>query len=144
MSLPSPKFGKKSHDFGRLDPHSTASHTFHVESVGDAALSIQILETSCKCTVGKLGNSVLLPGEKTGITLTWNTGYKAEEYEQAAIIKTNDPLNKTVKLTVKGAVRSDLVMPSKIHLPRGDRGDVAKQNITIYSQLWDDFHDSER
>lgn len=133
------EFPETSHDFGVIDPHTTASHSFLVRNTGDGPLSVQVRETSCKCTVGELGNSLVMPGKETSITLTWNTGYKAEQYTQTATIRTNDPSQKTVTLSVKGTVRADLIVPEEVELPKTDRGEVASASFPVYSQLWDDF-----
>ncbi|MEL6106240.1 MAG: DUF1573 domain-containing protein [Planctomycetota bacterium] len=136
---PVASFDRETHDFGKLNPHSTASHAFRLTNDGQDPLRVIIQQTSCKCTVGKLGQSILLPGESTDVTMTWNTGYKAESYEQTAVISTNDPLRRRVTLTVKGTVRADLVLPKKINLPSTDVGETAQTNVMVYSQLWDDF-----
>lgn len=137
--LPIATFDKRVHDFGRLDPHSTAEHSFRVTNTGAGELVLAVRETSCKCTVGTLEKSTLDPGESTKVTLTWNTGYKAEDYEQAALLITNDPTQENVTLKVKGSVRSDLVVPGSLTLSSGDIGGTATGTMMIYSQLWETF-----
>ena len=136
---PEAHVANKTHDFGMVDPHETMSHTFQVINKGDDPLALEMLETSCKCTVGSLNDGVLEPGESTDVTLTWNTGYKAEEYTQTATLKTNDPLQKTLVLTVKGEVRAKFIAPKKVAFNKSDPGSRATSSFVLYSQLWDDF-----
>ncbi len=129
----------KTHDFGMLDPHTTAVHSFEIENKGEHPLVLQVHETSCKCTVGKLDHDLLGPGESTKVTMTWNTGYKAEEYQQTATLVTNDPLNKHITLTVKGEVRAELIAPDSVKFKASNPAETTEVSFVVFSQLWDDF-----
>lgn len=130
---------EKSYDFGMIDPHVTASHTFTIGNEGKAPLSLKVAGTSCKCTVGKLEHQLLMPGATTTVTMEWNTGYQAERYEQTAKIITSDPLQKEIELKVEGIVRAQLVAPESVALVAQHVGDVATGDIVLFSQLWNDF-----
>ncbi|MCO8121818.1 DUF1573 domain-containing protein [Stieleria sp. TO1_6] len=136
---PVARIDQQSHDFGMINPHSTASHTFEISNDGDDPLSLSIRETSCKCTIGDLKSDLLLPGETTEITLTWNTGYKEDRYEQTATIVTNDPLKKTIELKVSGQVRAKLVAPESLSFPKLELGERGEVSFVVYSQLWENF-----
>ncbi|MEM0927163.1 MAG: DUF1573 domain-containing protein [Planctomycetota bacterium] len=127
------------HDFGQILPHSQATHAFQISNVGFSDLALAVGETSCKCTVGKLKKGLLKPGESTTVTMTWNTGYKADDYVQTALLQTNDPLNQQVVLKIRGTVRADLVAAKSLLLTRGDIGSRSSGSMLIYSQIWDDF-----
>lgn len=139
QSRPKVVVSERTHDFGMLDPHTTATHTFQVSNGGDDPLALEVRETSCKCTVGDLQDSLLDPGESTTVTLTWNTGYKAEKYEQTATLVTNDPVTPSLQLSVLGEVKAQLIVPETVQLQKSDRAKVTKGSFVIYSQLWDDF-----
>ena len=136
---PIAQVNQRVHDFGLLEPHTTMSHTFKVTNMGADPLAVDVLGTSCKCTTGKLNNGLLNQNESTDVTLEWNTGYQDDDYQQHATIQTNDPLNREIKLTVKGTVRTDLAMPETIALPRTDPLDTARTSFIVHSQLWEDF-----
>ena len=106
------------HDFGIMDPHGTASHQFEIHNKGSAPLALKMGTTTCKCTAGKLGSSLLQPGEQTTIELTWNTGYKVDEYEQSAFLLTNDPTVPEIEIKVKGEIKGELMSPEKITFPQ--------------------------
>ena len=127
------------HEFGMLDPHTTASHTFAIHNEGNAPLQLHVRETSCKCTTGQLQKDMLAAGESTTVTLTWNTGYQADHYEQTAILTTNDPNRPTIELKVSGQVRAKLIAPQNVQLPDSDPGELVESSFVLYSQLWEDF-----
>ncbi len=126
-------------NFGMVDPHSTLSHSFVVRNEGELPLQLTVRETSCKCTVGKLGSQLVLPGGETAVTMTWNTGYQADDYEQIAIVSTNDPLRKEIELKVNGEVRAEYVLPNEVTFEASDPGKPAETAFLVYSQVWDDF-----
>lgn len=126
-------------DFGMVDPHTTLTHDFVLKNEGDAPLALSVAGTSCKCTIGNLENDFLPPGEQTTVTLTWNTGYQAERYEQTADIKTNDPLRRTITLRVKGEVKAEFVAPEQVVFSTTDVGVPAEAKFLVYSQAWKDF-----
>jgi hypothetical protein len=130
---------ESSHDFGMMNPHTTASHSFVIRNDGEHPLALEVRETSCKCTVGQLQQSLLPPAEQTTVTLTWNTGYQADTYEQTATVVTNDPLAKSIKLTVKGEVRAELIVPESVELPASDPAETTHTSFVVFSQLWDNF-----
>lgn len=128
-----------SHDFGRLDPHSQHTHSFEIKNIGKSPLTLEVGDTSCKCTVGKLTDGIVPAGQSTFVTLTWNTGYRADQYEQAAIVRTNDLLHPTLTLRVQGEIRAELIVPESVALNAADPGEPSHGSFTIYSQLFEDF-----
>ena len=129
-----------SFDFGLLDPNSTSSHDFVVTNKGNGPLSLEVLETTCKCTVGKIEDDFLEPGESTTVTLTWTTSDQSDEFEQIAILLTNDPTKETFRLTVTGQVRAALVVPETLDVGTTDPGESVVASFNVYSQLWDEFY----
>jgi hypothetical protein len=131
------------YDFGLLDPQTTASHDFYVENQGKAPLVLELVNTTCKCTVGKVGDREILPGGAGKVTLTWNTGLKSASYEQTARIKTNDPLHPSIDLTVIGEVRAELKMPEVVSFGSLNPDAAKSARFIVYSQVWDDFELTE-
>ncbi|MAI33732.1 MAG: DUF1573 domain-containing protein [Rubripirellula sp.] len=127
------------HDFGIMDPHGTASHQFEIHNKGSAPLALKMGTTTCKCTAGKLGSSLLQPGEQTTIELTWNTGYKVDKYEQSAFLFTNDPTLPEIELKVKGEIKGELISPEKITFPQTNVAETTHTRFVICSQAWTNF-----
>lgn len=132
-----------SFDFGMVDPHTTLTHDFVIKNNGELPLQLNITGTSCKCTMGDLKNDTLLPGEETNITMTWNTGYQADEYEQTATIATNDPLRSSITLQVKGQVKAQFIAPERLVFNTTDLGVQTEARFLVYSQVWKDFSISD-
>jgi hypothetical protein len=64
-------------DFGVMQKGTSRNHKFIVRNIGTTPAELELVRTSCKCTLGNLGNSKdgksrrLFPGEETEIELTW-------------------------------------------------------------------------
>lgn len=127
------------HDFGMMDPHGTASHQFKIQNKGSAPLALKMGTTTCKCTAGKLASSLLQPGEHTTVELTWNTGYKVDEYEQSAFLLTNDPTLPEIEIKVKGEIKGELLIPEAITFPQTNFAETTHARFVICSQVWKSF-----
>ncbi len=124
------------HDFGRLDPLTTHEHVFVIRNVGDAPLGLTEGPTTCKCTLAKLHQQVVPPGEKTLVAVHWNTG-RDETYAHSATIYTNDPRNRALRLAIQGQVRTLFqCTPPRLILSRVEPGATPSATAIVYSQIW--------
>ncbi len=103
-AFPKASFDSLEYDFGTMQRGSTESHEFIVTNEGEKPLSIEVANTSCKCTVGDVDNDSIAPGESTPIRLEWVAKTGIGEFSQVAIIRTNDPRNSRIELKVTGIV----------------------------------------
>jgi hypothetical protein len=127
------------HDFGRLDPLTVHEHVFAIRNVGDAPLELTEGPTTCKCTLSKLHQRVVQPGEKTHVVVQWNTG-RDEIYAHSATIYTNDPRNRALRLSIKGAVQTLLrCVPERLVFSRVEPGATPSATTVVYSQVWDEM-----
>ena len=123
-----------SHDFGTMQRRAKKSHTFIIKNVGNSPLDLKVEGSTCKCTIGTLTKSQLKPGEETGITLEWKTETSAIEFAQSAEIKTNDPRQPMLKLTVKGVVVDKLLMePDVLDLGEFSTNEAHSKKVHLYS-----------
>lgn len=109
------------HDFGQMDRNAKQSFAFIVRNVGDAPLTLEKGETTCKCTVSALKGNQLAPGEETEVLLEWTAKTDGLEFSQSAELLTNDPARPKVRLLVKGKV---------IQSVRPDRNELSFSNIS--------------
>jgi hypothetical protein len=132
--------GDSTYDFSSVPPHASVSHDFKIINEGTAPLRLQAGDTSCKCTLSTVGTEWLEPGDSTKVTLTFNAGKKADYYRQYAIIYTNDPDQHELELVVTGRVQAILASDQQ-ELVFSDLSpsSVAKRELHLYSQVWDDF-----
>ncbi len=127
------------HDFGMMDPHGTSSHQFEIHNRGSAPLALKMGTTTCKCTAGKLGSSLLQPGDHTTVELTWNAGYKVDDYEQSAFLLTNDPTLPEIEIKVKGEIKGELLIPEAITFPQTNLTETTHARFVVCSQVWTNF-----
>lgn len=128
------------YDFGLMDPLTVAEHTFEIKNLGEASLVIKGGPSSCKCTLSDLENAILEPGETYPVTLRWNSGHASREFQQVAIVNTNDPLNEEIQLIIKGEVRSVLAaIPPTVNLNRLIPEAKTSSQFVLYSQIWDEM-----
>lgn len=130
---------KTTFDFGMIAPRTTASHQFAIHNRGTAPLALTVGMTTCKCTAGKLGASLVQPGEQTTIELSWNTGDKLNDYEQSAVLLTNDPTSPRIELKVRGQIMGELLTPDTVSFPQTDFAETSHARFVVYSQAWQTF-----
>ncbi len=126
--------GGASYDFGVMEPGSEGKHAFVVRNVGEAPLHLEVTGSTCKCTVGKLKDAVLEPGEETNIELNWVTTGMGEEFGQSAQLKTNDPRQGELNLKIQGRIVSRMTMVPR-HLSFGEvqSGEPIVAEATLFS-----------
>lgn len=122
--------GGTTFDFGSMAQGSTKKHTFMVKNIGTAPLSLEVGESTCRCTIGSLEKSSLEPGEETGIKLEWTASGVLNEFGQTANIKTNDPDHTNLALNIRGLVAKTMVFdPADLNL--GDISATSEQEKIV-------------
>lgn len=96
------------YDFGAMERGATLTHKFIFTNEGEGPLKLQLGDTTCKCTLSKLAEDELMPGESAKVELEWTAKTEASEFRQQALIYTNDPDKPRVVLTVSGKVTDSL------------------------------------
>ena len=88
LDLPSP-----SYDFGLVPKRPDVAHVFAVQNTGMADLEIGNLVTSCGCTAAELSSSVIPPGQRADLTVTFDPDFHATQGEVMRLVwfATNDP-----------------------------------------------------
>jgi len=97
------------HDFGIMKHLDSGSHTFVVKNEGEAPLELKTGETTCQCTLGELGDTIIPPGESTEVELKWTIKNPSSRFEHSAEVFTNDPENEMILLMISGFVGRDVV-----------------------------------
>ncbi len=92
------------HDFGNMEIGQTLKHEFTIRNEGEGVLKLVKDRSTCKCTMADFEEREVAPGESTSITLEWIGKVEDPAFSQAAYIKTNDPENEEISLTVTGRV----------------------------------------
>jgi len=109
-SHPTIKAIPDSFDFGEIEYGRVAENTFVIKNSGEEVLEITRLSTSCACTSARIEKEILNPGEEVNLFVKYNTGLMTGDYakgnqERIIYIKTNDPVNPQIEVTIKAYVK---------------------------------------
>ncbi len=101
---PTIRLDARNWDFGELPQHSTASHSFTFRNDGTAPLRIHQVEVDCGCAAVGSIDSLLAPGQSSGIEVTFSS--RTYEGPQRRIVRlhTNDPAEPLIDLLITGNV----------------------------------------
>jgi hypothetical protein len=105
------------YSFETMKHGTKMSHKFPLRNVGTAPLKLEKAGSTCKCTVGEMDQSVIMPGQTTTINLEWQGVAVGSNFAQSATFKTNSLETREFKLEVEGAVIDSFVIePDQINL----------------------------
>jgi hypothetical protein len=93
VALPSLDLPSASHDFGLIPKRPDVAHVFAVQNTGTAELKVWNLVTSCGCTTARLSSSVIPPGQRADLTVTFAPDFHVTQGEVMRLVwfATNDP-----------------------------------------------------
>ena len=95
---------KESHDYGTIQQGANGTCEFIVTNTGDAPLIITQCQGSCGCTVPKCDTAPIKPGEKSAITVKYDTNRPGAINKSVTI--TSNAVNEPDKIVrVKGMVQ---------------------------------------
>ncbi len=101
---PRARIPETEYEFGIMDRGEEKSHVFTVYNDGDEPLSLALVNTTCKCAIGKLPGNAIPPGGSGEITMEWSARTYDRQYQQSATIESNDPRTPVFMLSVAGRV----------------------------------------
>lgn len=102
---PTIRLDARTWDFGELPQHSQASHSFTFRNDGTAPLRIHKVDVDCGCaTVGSI-DSLLAPGESSGINVTFSSRTYEGAQRRIVALYTNDPAEPRIDLLITGNVK---------------------------------------
>jgi hypothetical protein len=106
-SLPQLDLPSTSYDFGHIPKRPDVAHTFAVQNTGDADLEIRDLVTSCGCTVADLSSSVIPPGQRADLTVTFDPDFHETQGGVTRLVwfATNDPRQPWAEIRVTANVQ---------------------------------------
>ncbi len=93
QSVDYPKFvvDATTHNFETMQRGSSKEHAFKVTNEGARPLTVEVLNTTCKCTVGDVADAPIPPGGTVDVKLSWVAKAMPGSFRQTATLKTNDP-----------------------------------------------------
>lgn len=88
------------HDFGTVEEGTILTFDLGIRSAGNTPLIITDVQKSCGCTATLLNKDKLEPGESGNIEVELNTRGMVGHKSRTIAIKSNDPYNKRVVVTL--------------------------------------------
>ena len=108
VAVPVVKMPSAEYDFGSIPVRPAVTHIFSVQNTGTADLVLRNLVTSCGCTTAKLSSSVVPPGQRADLTVTFDPGFHKVEGETTRLVwfGTNDPTQPWIEVRITADVQS--------------------------------------
>lgn len=131
-------------DFGKMPVGAEGKHEYTIRNDGEADLVLMARkeDTTCSCTFGELSkDGSLKPGDSVTVTLQWTIKAPTPRFRHSAVVRTNDPENKTLELVVEGDVDEALRLLPGATWQFGDLSSSEPNVITgeLFSTVIDQF-----
>jgi hypothetical protein len=134
--LPRAELPETTYEFGNMERGAKMNHAFKIRNVGAQPLQMEVVSTTCKCTVGDLEKNELAPNEESDIRLEWTAKTSAGPFRHGATIKTNDPRRSRVELVVEGqVVESSSIVPPEMVFYNVPTGQSSEAHVYVMSNL---------
>lgn len=128
--------GGRTFDFGVMRRNEKGQHVFVVKNVGEEPLVLKVGASTCKCTVGELGDESLEPGEQTEVTMSWTVLTDESTFGQSAELRTNDPSLVAIRLEINGTVVRDVqTFPEEVTLGDVAAGEDTEFDVSVFSYM---------
>jgi hypothetical protein len=98
-------FEEYMHDYGTIQKDSDGTWTFKFKNLGDQAIVINRVRSTCGCTVPEWPREPIEPGDTGTITVKYNTASTGTFLKSVVVYST--AANSPVKLQIKGKVTDD-------------------------------------
>jgi hypothetical protein len=122
----------KSFDFGEVPPKTRVEHRFEIANRGDQILEIEPAGTSCGCTASLTAADTVVPGATGAVTVTLDTEERTGPRQAWVRVKTNDPLEPELHLSLHGRVAGDVVVkPELLYLGRVGPGEKGSGTVEV-------------
>jgi capsular polysaccharide biosynthesis protein len=108
------------YNFGDI-PQQKVSRVLRVKNIGIQPLEIKNVSTSCGCTTASIDKTTIAPNETANLTIAFDPNLMGEigPVEKVVYIRSNDPLNEEVAITIKmNVVPEKSPSPSPTSIPK--------------------------
>lgn len=128
-------------DFGAREMNDEGTIEFEIRNEGDAPLKVLVGSTNARCAISGLDQNPIRPGGAAMAKLHWLPANEAEFPQKTLEIRTNDPENQKIVLTIVGRVVPPVrVLPERMWNLGSLAGDgPTEMTVTIASQLAERF-----
>jgi hypothetical protein len=102
---------KEAHDYGNIPKGANGTCEFMVTNTGDAPLIITQCQGSCGCTVPKCETAPIMPGQKSAITVKYDTN-RVGAINKSVTITSNATNAPSKIVTIRGNVEDAPTSPA--------------------------------
>ncbi|MDM8007777.1 MAG: DUF1573 domain-containing protein, partial [Phycisphaerae bacterium] len=134
---PKIEIAEPKHDFGKIWVGDKLEHTFSIRNAGDGELRILAVKPKCGCTTPAGYPNAIAPGAAADFLFRLNADRYKGDYSTTIDIETNDPANKTVKLTLSAHVQHYLEANPSFVLFDKLRPDASTQTTVVLTNKTD-------
>jgi hypothetical protein len=139
-SAPRAEVDEPHFNFGTMERGREKSHEFVIRNVGGSPLTLNVLSTTCKCTLGNVTGEAIPPGESTHVRLDWKALSDEGPFRQTAKIETNDPSQHELELTIEGEiVKATGVQPPDFVFDKLAVNESKTAEVYVMSMLQDEL-----
>ncbi len=119
-------------EFGIVDNEEKVVHDFIIKNIGSALLELGQVKSSCGCTVAKLKDKTLAPGEETRVTATLSLKGKLGKISKVITLESNDPETASYQLQLRGtATTAFTVEPRILQFGRIVDDEIHRSTVTV-------------
>jgi hypothetical protein len=138
--VPSIEFKELTYDFGEIEEGQEVTHIYKFNNTGKGSLKVDSVRTSCGCTAALVTAETVAPGAEGDIKVTFKTAGKKGDQAKRITVRSNDPKNPIVTLTIKGKVKVELdVTPDTIFFGQIKKNQGLQREIKIMPSNQKDF-----
>jgi len=120
------------YDFAIITQGKKVTHSFVLKNKGTAPLHILRTRTSCGCTVAAASSQVILPGKRTEIRATFDSGNFSGNVEKTVFVETDDPRKPVFELTLRGSIEESInVSPRRVDFGSVRAGTTKELMLTV-------------
>ncbi len=105
LKIPKISFDRSTHDFGTIAQGDTVTTNFVMTNGGKSDLIIYKTKASCGCTASEPEKTLLKPGEKTNLKVTFNSVGKSGQHAKSVTVYSNDPTYSEAMVIIKTDVQ---------------------------------------
>jgi len=128
------------YDFGEVSEGEQVTHIYKFKNEGNSTLKINNVRTSCGCTAALVTEDTLEPTKKGEIKVTFNTKRRKGNQSKRITVRSNDPEQSVVSLTIKGVVKVEVdIYPDTIFFGQIKKNQGLIRDIKILPSSQKDF-----
>jgi hypothetical protein len=98
------QFVETSHDFDYIYEGDVVTYVFEYVNEGDKPLILSDVKVSCGCTIIDWNKTPLMPGQRTTLTVKFESQGRVGKQSKTVSVFSNDPDNAIVRLQIMGLV----------------------------------------